>query len=1032
MAADHPGGRWTGLCRRIQGAAQPYGLLGRLTASPAAFSPRSARCRDEGPCRALRTAVPVSARWSTLMTASIPTDGKQTLIIDGTRFSVEPGLSVAAALTSLGRTDFSTDSAGANRGLFCGMGVCNDCLVTIDGKTSQRSCMTPVADGMRIDRQQSRPDITAVTLEDLRPVPERLATLAVDVLVVGAGPGGLAAAVAAAEVGASVTILDERHTLGGQFYKQPNTPTARKALENDRQAADGRDLIARARLLGVRILSDVTVWGAARDENSATVISCLGPDGAFYCRPRVLVIGTGAYERPQPVPGWTLPGVMTAGAAQTLLRSYGTLPGRRILIAGNGPLNIQVATEIIKAGGEIVVLAERARAPWTKPAEAVGLLRHDPALAIKGMRELGRLQRAGVEIAWQSQITSLHGDGHVQRAILTGPGGEVVVEADTVLLGGDFTSSSELSRLLGCAHTVEPDGRFRAVCDETGMSSLPDVYIVGEAVRFGGAHVALAEGRLAGLAAAAQLGLEATPDRAAARKLGRAKSFQAALWRLFEPSTPKSVPPDDALACRCESVSMGTLREAARHGPPDIATLKRLTRAGMGRCQGRYCASTLTALTGQPVSATVGVLAPQIPLRPVPLASLAVEKPEWGGHKRALLPDRPPIPHPEPLPVKKASVVVIGGGIAGLSTALFLAEAGEDVVVLERGFPGGLASGGNAGSLHAQLLSFDHGTRAEGGGGPAARSLPLQRDSITLWQALERRLGVDFEMKITGGLMVAETEAQMRFLEDKTRLERENGIDCHVVGKSDLQALEPALSPAMIGASYCPQEGKINPLVATRHIQDAAIAAGAHVFDRTEVLSIDREAGGFAVTTSRGVITAGRIVNAAGAFASRIGAMLGLNVPVFGAPLQMVVTEAAAPAISHLVAHADRHLTLKQAANGNFLIGGGWTAGLDPFHSHPRPMFSSLEGNLWVAQHVVPGLRKLHVIRSWAAMNINIDGAPILGQHPGMPGFFNAVTSNGYTLGPLVGQLTAALVRDRDPGRDLSAFSISRFQGGQP
>lgn len=150
--------------------------------------------------------------------------------------------------------------------------------------------------------------------------------------------------------------------------------------------------------------------------------------------------------------------------------------------------------------------------------------------------------------------------------------------------------------------------------------------------------------------------------------------------------------------------------------------------------------------------------------------------------------------------------------------------------------------------------------------------------------------------------------------------------------------------------------------------------------------------------------------------------------PVFGAPLQMVVTEAAAPAISHLLAHADRHLTLKQAANGNFLIGGGWTAGLDPVHSHPRPLFSSLEGNLWVAQHVVPGLRKLHVIRSWAAMNINIDGAPILGEHPAMPGFFNAVTSNGYTLGPLVGQLTAAMVAGRDPGRDLSAFSISRFQ----
>lgn len=228
-------------------------------------------------------------------------------------------------------------------------------------------------------------------------------------------------------------------------------------------------------------------------------------------------------------------------------------------------------------------------------------------------------------------------------------------------------------------------------------------------------------------------------------------------------------------------------------------------------------------------------------------------------------------------------------------------------------------------------------------------------------------------------------------------MERASGIDCHVIGKQDLHR---RTSPLVRDDRCCvlPSGGKINPLIATRHMADAAKKAGTSIFDRTEVLSIEAAGNRFLVKTSRGTISAMRIVNAAGAFASRIGAMLGLNVPVFGAPLQMVVTEAAAPAISHLVAHADRHLTLKQAANGNFLIGGGWTAGLDPIHSHPRPLFSSLEGNLWVAQHVVPGLRKLHVIRSWAAMNINIDGAPILGEHPAMPGFFNAVTSNGYTL----------------------------------
>jgi glycine/D-amino acid oxidase-like deaminating enzyme len=350
---------------------------------------------------------------------------------------------------------------------------------------------------------------------------------------------------------------------------------------------------------------------------------------------------------------------------------------------------------------------------------------------------------------------------------------------------------------------------------------------------------------------------------------------------------------------------------------------------------------------------------------------------------------------------------------------------------VERTFANSLASGGNAGSLHAQLLSFDHGARAEGGGGAAAQTLPLQRDSIALWAALQRELGQDFEMKITGGLMVGETDEHMRFLSEKVGVERAAGIDCRLIGQEELRFLEPALSSHFVGAAYCSQEGKINPLVATQYILEAARRDGAQIFENCEVIGIRTSSSGFDVTTSRGIVRTKRIVNAAGAFASRIGAMLGVDVPVFGAPLQMVVTEAAAPLISCLVAHADRHLTLKQAANGNFIIGGGWTAGLDPVHQHPRPLLSSLEGNLWVAQHVVPALRKLHVIRSWAAMNINIDGAPILGEHPSLPGFFNAVTSNGYTLGPIIGQLTSQLVLGRRTDRALQPFSISRFQKGR-
>ncbi len=275
--------------------------------------------------------------------------------------------------------------------------------------------------------------------------------------------------------------------------------------------------------------------------------------------------------------------------------------------------------------------------------------------------------------------------------------------------------------------------------------------------------------------------------------------------------------------------------------------------------------------------------------------------------------------------------------------------------------------------------------------------------------------------------MVAESERDLDFLRDKATVERAQGVDCEVIGPAALRSLEPALSERFLGAAFCPTEGKINPLVATQGILAAAEAAGARMLRRAAVTGILRDGRGFRIDTSRGPVRAGHVVNAAGAFASAIGRMLGLDVPVHGAPLQMVVTEPAAPTVRHLVAHADRHLTLKQAGNGAFIVGGGWTAGLDPVHGHPRPLLSSLAGNLWVAQRVVPCLDRLHVVRSWAAMNIDIDGAPILGEDPRVPGLFHALASNGYTLGPLVGRITADLVERGETDRDVAAFSIARF-----
>jgi glycine/D-amino acid oxidase-like deaminating enzyme len=142
----------------------------------------------------------------------------------------------------------------------------------------------------------------------------------------------------------------------------------------------------------------------------------------------------------------------------------------------------------------------------------------------------------------------------------------------------------------------------------------------------------------------------------------------------------------------------------------------------------------------------------------------------------------------------------------------------------------------------------------------------------------------------------------------------------------------------------------------------------------------------------------------------------------------MIVTEPVVPMIPHLVAAAGRHLTLKQVANGNVIIGGGWPAGFDASGGRAVNLRASLEGNLWVAQRIIPALGGLRMLRSWATVGVMIDGAPILGEHPACPGFFNAVGANGYTMGPIMGRITADLILGREPPLDISAFLVDRFR----
>jgi glycine/D-amino acid oxidase-like deaminating enzyme len=143
--------------------------------------------------------------------------------------------------------------------------------------------------------------------------------------------------------------------------------------------------------------------------------------------------------------------------------------------------------------------------------------------------------------------------------------------------------------------------------------------------------------------------------------------------------------------------------------------------------------------------------------------------------------------------------------------------------------------------------------------------------------------------------------------------------------------------------------------------------------------------------------------------------------------LQMIVTEPTAPTLTRLVAYTGRHLTLKQTGSGAFMIGGGWTAGLDEKQKLSRALRSSVEGNLWIASRAVPALADLHAVRIWAGMNINIDRAPILGEVPGLPGFYNCVSSNGYTLAPVLSRLTVEMMTGRSTSLPVTPYLLSRF-----
>jgi len=555
------------------------------------------------------------------------------ITFEGTEYQARPGESLAAALIAGGVKHFRETRNGACRGIFCGMGVCQECLVEIDGRPNQRACMTKVVAPISVKRSLGNAVLPLDVAQTV--VIEPMQVRSPDVLVIGAGPGGLAAALAARQAGASVVVLDERSLAGGQYYKQLSVEGPDIAPP-DRQHRQGAELIAQVRAAGVEMIGDALVWGAFEPGEYGVAIN----GHTQRWKPRATIIATGAYERGWQVPGWTLPGVMTTGAAQTLWRTARRLPGQRVLIAGNGPLNLQLAAELRAGGATVVAVVEAAAAPGLSSLSSLlRMVASAPGLVLDGLRYRLALQQGKGRMIHRTLVSGIEALGETLRVSLCDVDGQPQPESfevDCVCLGYGFEPANELLRALGCSHDYDP-GRRQLVTrrDARGQTDIDGVFALGDCTGMGGAKAALAEGRLVGLEAAITCGYQPSGElhesgREAEAELKRQRAFQKALWTLYKadakPPTVNSSAKAGCLVCRCEEVSFATLQQALDGGISTVGAIKRHTRIGMGRCQGRYCAATLDeqvcAMTGAQRSELSG-FAPRLPVKPVTIAELA-------------------------------------------------------------------------------------------------------------------------------------------------------------------------------------------------------------------------------------------------------------------------------------------------------------------------------------------------------------------------------------------------------------------------
>jgi len=440
----------------------------------------------------------------------------------------------------------------------------------------------------------------------------------VDVVVVGGGPAGMAAAGSLAMSGASVVLVDENESLGGQYYKRRSGSVLDRYGDFRRV---GTEMAAWVRRAGADVVSRTQVWGVADDRR--TLLLASRGDTASAVRGQVLIVATGAQERVIPFPGWQLPGVVTAGLALHLATIDRVPVGKRVAVAGTGPFLLPVACQLLDVGCEVVGVFERSR-PYRPAGNTLRSLLYPHRLIELG-GYLARLRKAGVAVRQGTRVLEAVGESHVEGCSVADIKGQTEwIGIDALAVGDGFRPVVELLDLLGASTKMDPhSGSRHAVVDEYGATSIPWVYAAGESAGVAGAQAAVLRGRLAGVAAGRALGLRSCTDRERERLLARhrrATRFAEFSAVLFPPHTEAARSmPDATEVCRCEGITAGQIRAVVSRGWDDLHSTKGATRAGMGLCQGRECGFAVSCLT-TPFDSSPSVMdsfSVRMPLRPI-------------------------------------------------------------------------------------------------------------------------------------------------------------------------------------------------------------------------------------------------------------------------------------------------------------------------------------------------------------------------------------------------------------------------------